>query len=160
MLRDPALIPLSHQHQHALALCVRLQRAPRSTPAELSGWQAEIVSLFEQEVRFHFRAEERVLFPVAERFPELRGLVKDLNHDHNDLRSAIATAESGAMTSADLQTFAERLSAHIRKEERELFEALQERFSPEDLAELGGKVADDFRDSGMPAATCSIPPRR
>jgi hemerythrin-like domain-containing protein len=27
MLRDKSLIPLSRQHQHALALCVRIERA-------------------------------------------------------------------------------------------------------------------------------------
>ena len=35
MLRDRNLIPLSHQHQHALALCVRLDRAlQRSYPPQ------------------------------------------------------------------------------------------------------------------------------
>jgi hemerythrin-like domain-containing protein len=160
MLRDPALVPLSRQHQHALALCVRIERAPRSSPAEIAGWQAEIVSLFQQEIWFHFNAEERVLFPAAARFPELRELVKDLLRDHNDLRAAIATAESGAMTSADLASFAARLSAHIRREERELFEGMQKHFSSEELHDLGVAVEDDFRAFGMPAAACSIPPKR
>ena len=38
MLRDRNLIPLSHQHQHALALCVRLDRGLKSgvpAPGEL-----------------------------------------------------------------------------------------------------------------------------
>jgi hemerythrin-like domain-containing protein len=160
MLRDPALIPLSHQHQHALALCVRIERAPRSTSQELLAWQAEIVSLFEQEIRFHFHAEESVLFPAAERFSELRDLVHDLIHDHTELRAAVERAESGTMTAPDLKAFAERLAMHVRREERELFEAMQKLFSADELALLGAKVDNDFRDGGMPAAACSIEPKR
>src|ERR1051326_289294 len=159
MLRDPALIPLSHQHQHALALCVRIERAPRSTAEEISGWRREIVHLFEQEISFHFHAEERVLFPAAERFPELRGLVRDLIQDHAELRAAVDKANSDAMTAADLKDFADRLAAHVRREERELFEGMQKLFSQGELAELGLQVNDDFRDFGMPAASCSIGPK-
>ena len=36
MLRDKSLIPLSHQHQRALALCVRIDRA-QPIPTPISG---------------------------------------------------------------------------------------------------------------------------
>jgi len=42
MLRDKNLIPLSHQHQHALALCVRLDRALQAGEVDAEAWQAEI----------------------------------------------------------------------------------------------------------------------
>jgi len=50
MLRDKALIPLSHQHQHCLALCVRLDRALQAGEVDLEAWQAEIQQIFEQEI--------------------------------------------------------------------------------------------------------------
>ena len=63
MLRDKNLIPLSHQHQHCLALCVRLDRAIQAGGVDLEAWQAEIQQMFEQEIAFHFAAEEKELFP-------------------------------------------------------------------------------------------------
>ena len=79
MLRDKALIPLPHQHQHCLALCVRLDRAIQAGDVDLEAWQAEIQQMFEQEITFHFAAEEKELFPVAARFSELQPLVQELS---------------------------------------------------------------------------------
>ena len=156
MLRDPALQPLSRQHQHALALCVRIERGERSTKAQLAEWQRQIVSLFNQEIRFHFDAEERVLFPAAESFPELRPLVSALRREHVELRHAVDCAAAGLMKESDLLSFATMLSSHIRREERDLFEKMQKLFSAEELRRLGGAVDDDFRSSGLPANACEI----
>ncbi len=158
MLRDPALHPLSRQHQHALALCVRIDRGQRSTPAELAEWQREIVSLFNQEIRFHFDAEERVLFPAAERFPELRLLVSDLRREHVELRRAVDCAAAGTMDAPALTACSALLSAHIRREERELFERLQALFSSDELHDIGLAIDGDFRASGLPAASCDLRP--
>src|SRR5258708_19608783 len=78
MLRDKSLIPLSHQHQRALALCVRIDRAQPIPSADLKSWQTEIEQHFEPEIKIHFFAEESVLFPAARQFPELIPLVEDL----------------------------------------------------------------------------------
>ena len=156
MLRDPALIPLSHQHQHALALCVRIERAAIATAEEAAQWRNEVALLFEQEIRFHFEAEERVLFPAAERFDELRQLVDELKRDHVALRAACAAAAEGRLDAAELREFAARLAAHVRREERELFEGMQKLLPHEELTKLGAAVERDFGDSGMPGASCEI----
>lgn len=137
MLRDRNLVPLSRQHQHALALCVRIERALRTGPIDVGPWQAEIVRDFEQEIQFHFVAEEQVLFPLAQRFPELGPLVDELIEEHGQLRKHFARAKEGTLGATELRDFAKLLSAHIRKEERRLFEALQKHLSREDLAALG-----------------------
>ena len=149
MLRDPALVPLSHQHQHALALCVRISRAKQ---ADLPGFAPEVFRLFDQEIRFHFDAEEHVLFPVAERFPELRQLVDDLRHDHVGLRAA-ATSE---LTPLAMREFARRLATHVRREESELFEAVQKLVSAGELARLGAALTSDFAAAGMPGVSCGL----
>lgn len=149
MRRDPALVPLSHQHQHALALCVRIARAKE---IDLPAFRDEIWRLFDLEIRFHFDAEERVLFPVAERYAELRQLVDDLRRDHVGLRAAA----SSATTPLSIREFGERLSEHIRREERELFESLQKLVPPAELAQLGAGVIHDFAAAGMPGATCDV----
>src|SRR6202023_1030558 len=71
MLRDKSLIPLSRQHQHALALCVRIDRASPIADSDLAAWQAEVTQLCQAEIEIHFTAEEQALFPAARRFEEL-----------------------------------------------------------------------------------------
>ena len=82
MLRDKSLIPLSHQHQRALALCVRIDRASPIDESELAAWQAEIGQIFQNEIGIHFAAEEHVVFPAARAFAELTPLVDELCADH------------------------------------------------------------------------------
>ena len=77
MLRDKSLIPLSRQHQHALALCVRIERAMPIDDTKVGDWQAEITQQFEAEIKVHFAAEEQILFPAAGAFGELNPLVED-----------------------------------------------------------------------------------
>src|SRR5487761_471491 len=127
MLRNRNLIPLSHQHQRALALCVRIDRASPIGDSDLVTWQAEIAQHFQSEIRFHFAAEENVLFPAV------APLVEELLLDHFLLRESFAKAEAHAMSTADLSAFAECMSTHIRKEERQLFERLQELMNEEEL---------------------------
>lgn len=140
MLRDKSLIPLSHQHQHALALCVRIERALPIAPADLAEWQAELAHIFDGEIKIHFAAEEHLLFPTARQFAELVPLVDDLVSDHAWLRERFNHAIAKQAASDDIGTLARRLSQHIRKEERQLFERMQELLSAGELANLGPKL--------------------
>jgi hemerythrin-like domain-containing protein len=154
MLRDKSLIPLSRQHQHALALCVRIDRASPIRDAELSAWQAEIAQLFQAEITIHFAAEEAFIFPVARNFQELIPLVEELLIDHAALREGYAKAEAGKMSATELLAFAQRMSAHIRKEERQLFERMQELMKPEELATLGHNLEEALKDASQ---VCALP---
>jgi hemerythrin-like domain-containing protein len=140
MLRNKNLIPLSHQHQRALALCVRIDRAQPIRDTDLDAWQAEIEQHFEQEIKIHFAAEEVELFPAARRFTELIPLVDGLVADHGALRKLFKQAESRALSAEDLLAFAQQLSAHIRKEERLLFERMQQVMTAEELSLLGARL--------------------
>ena len=137
MLRDKNLVPLSRQHQHALALCVRIDRAFLAGEVNLEAWCAEIQQLFAQEIAVHFEAEERELFPIAERFPELKNLVAELRTEHGAVRELVSRAGERSLDEPALRKFGELLSAHIRKEERQLFEGMQQSMSAEELDALG-----------------------
>ena len=110
MLRDKNLIPLSHQHQHALALCVRINRAIQADEVDLEAWQAEIAQQFEQEIAFHFAAEEKEVFPRAARFPELRELVQELLAEHEVLRGLFSRAAERGLDPLGLAEFGEKLA--------------------------------------------------
>jgi hemerythrin-like domain-containing protein len=140
MLRDRNLIPLSHQHQHALALCVQIDRSLQAASADLEALQAQTRTMFNLEIRWHFAAEEEALFPAAATFAQLKPLVDQLLVEHQTLRGYFASAERREMDGASLREFARLLSAHIRKEERELFEACQRLFSAEKLAQVGAAL--------------------
>jgi hemerythrin-like domain-containing protein len=137
VLRDKNLIPLSHQHQHALALCVRIDRAIQAGQVDVAAFQAEIQQIFQQEIGFHFEAEEKVLFPAAERFSELKVLVAELTVEHAVLREMFELAQAGEFDTAMLLKFAGLLSTHIRKEERQLFERMQGLLTQEEMAAIG-----------------------
>ena len=154
MLRDINLIPLSHQHQRALALCVRIDRAQSIPAVDLETWQSEIEQSFEQEIKIHFSAEEQVLFPAAREFPELTPLVEDLIADHAALREFFSQAQMRRMSAETLPAFAQLLSNHIRKEERQLFERFQQLISSEELAALGTQLEAALKDA---AQSCILP---
>lgn len=140
MLRNKHLIPLSHQHQHALAICVRIERASPIPNDDLGAWQNELAQFFENEISAHFAAEEKVIFPAATNFDELKPLVHDLLSDHTDLRAAFAAANAHAISSDAVLALERRLSEHIRKEERQLFERMQQLMSAEELVRLGKEL--------------------
>ena len=154
MLRDKNLIPLSHQHQHVLALCVRLDRALQAGEVDVDAWQAEIQQQFEQEIAIHFAAEEKELFPAASEFPDLQTLVKELRQEHSVLRELFGRAKTRSLESQSLHAFVETLAQHIRKEERQLFEGLQGLMNAEQLAALGAALNAALKDASH---TCTLP---
>ena len=154
MLRDKNLIPLSRQHQHALALCVRLDRAMQGGEIDLEAWQAEIQQLFESEIGIHFAAEEKELFPAAARFAEIRSLVDELLAEHVVLRDYFARAAARSLDQRDLGDFGQKLAQHIRKEERQLFEGMQKVMSEPELASLGAALDQALQNA---STSCALP---
>jgi hemerythrin-like domain-containing protein len=150
MLRNKNLIPLSHQHQHALAFCVSIDRALANPAAmETGAIQQEITRLYETELARHFEAEERFLFPAAEQLEEMTNLVDELRIEHGLIRRGVKRAEARDLTASDIQVFAASLSAHIRKEERELFETVQQRLTPEELDRVGREIHVFFQERAL-----------
>jgi hemerythrin-like domain-containing protein len=170
MLRDKNLVPLSQQHQHALALCVRIERALRNADKNripLAELQGQVEAHFSSEMRFHFQAEEQILFPAALRYGELQLLVEGLLSEHETIRSLAAQiaqfrfaepAGPGAhRVGKELLSFASALSSHVRKEERQLFEGCQKLMNPAELQHIGADLEEFFR--ATLSASCSLRPR-
>jgi quercetin dioxygenase-like cupin family protein len=125
MRRHRALIPLSHDHHHALVEARRLREA-----AEREGDPAAAVASF---VRFfrtssvpHFRDEEERLFPLVDGVDEARPLVVEALLDHQHLHSLVGALEAGADLRATMGELGQRLEAHVRLEERRLFPLIEQ----------------------------------
>jgi hemerythrin-like domain-containing protein len=154
MLRDKNLIPLSRQHQHALALCVRIDRAVQSGEVDTNAWQEEIQLIVEHEIAIHFAAEEKELFPAAAKYLTLKNLVDELRAEHAVLRDLFERASARALQTHELQSFAEKLAQHIRKEERQLFEGMQKVMTSQELATLGAALDDALKNATQ---ACALP---
>lgn len=153
MLRDKNLIPISHQHQHTLALCVRLDRALQDGNIDLERWQSELHAQFEREISLHFSAEEKEIFPAAARVLELKPLIRELMAEHAILRGLFSRAASRRLNALQLERLVEKLAGHIRKEERELFERMQSLMSARQLASIGAALE---RTLEAPSAVCGM----
>ena len=114
----------------------------------------EIEQQFEQEISVHFAAEESEVFPAARRSAELRALVEELLAEHVELRGLFAAAKSGSLGVSELQGFGQKLAAHIRKEEQQLFQEMQLRMTADELAALGVRLDTALADA---AQACAVP---
>ena len=137
MLRDPSLIPLSHQHHNGLALCVMTRRSLTAdgTPANVAKLARRAVDRYELELANHFEIEEQVLFPACGPMPPIALLVAE----HRAIETLIAQLRT-APTSALLERFCALLSEHIRREENQLFEQIQRALPREVLDRAGSEI--------------------
>jgi hemerythrin-like domain-containing protein len=136
MLRDPSLIPLSHQHQHALALCVMTDRSLAADPAQanVERLAQRCVDRYEVELANHFEVEEQVLFPAA---PST--LTEELTADHRQLEVMISRLRQSP-TADLLREFTGLLRSHVRREESELFEQMQRDLPRNQLDQVGQEI--------------------
>jgi hemerythrin-like domain-containing protein len=137
MLRDPSLIPLSHQHHNGLALCVLTRRSLShdTSAANIGKLARRAIDRYELELANHFEIEEQVLFPECGSLP----LVADLVAEHRSLEGLIDQLRA-APSAELLEQFCGLLSTHIRREEKELFEQIQRTLPRETLDRAGAEI--------------------
>ena len=136
MKRLQALIPVSHDHHHALVEAKRLRRAA-DRDDDPSAAATAFVRFFRTSSVPHFREEEEVLFPLVIDVEEARALLVQALLDHQRLHALVAALEAGGDVRTTMRELGERLEAHVRLEERQLF-PLIERVA---AAELDGAMA-------------------
>jgi hemerythrin-like domain-containing protein len=138
MLRDPSLIPLSHQHHNGLALGVMTRRslAADSSAENVAKLAQRVIDRYEIELVNHFEIEEQVLFPACGAMPIIGELVAQ-HRAMEVLVGQIRTAPSAAL----LEEFCGLLAGHIRREENELFEQIQLTL-PRDVLDRAGLEID------------------
>lgn len=123
MKRHPRLQDLSREHHGALKLARAARQAAESNDAsQVAALAQRVARLFADELEPHFRVEEQGLLRQMDAAGE-HVLVRRTLDEHAEMRrlvSALAVPDA-----ATLLSFADLLAAHVRFEERELFESAQ-----------------------------------
>jgi hemerythrin-like domain-containing protein len=135
--RHASLIPLSRDHYGGLVQARRLRLAAERNAAERLTALRELLDEWNTQMASHFEDEERLLLPLLK---ESR-LTKRLLRDHSDIRQAISRATRWCRVQSPpepswMRDLAQLLHDHIRWEERELFPAVEQIASPDQLREL------------------------
>jgi hemerythrin-like domain-containing protein len=136
--RSDALHSLSRDHHQALVAAQRLRRAEdvkEAVEAFLEFWR--------EHGRRHFQIEEEVLLPMWAHL----GMVDEpaaaqLALEHLRIRSSAVALEDESPTLAQLHDLGDKLAAHVRFEERLLFELIERDLGDDQLSQLARAVSD------------------
>lgn len=141
MKRHPALVALSEDHHHELVQARRLLAAAGGDAGDRLEASAAYVDAFFRDTVEHFRREEETVFPLYARQPTANAELLDrVLREHMELhglaRALRAEVASGEVSGVTLEELGSLLRAHVRLEERELFEDVQQVVPPAELDQL------------------------
>ena len=147
MKRHPSLVPLSHDHHHALAAAEQLRRV--TSVAESREDAAAFLDFFAAAQARHFREEEELLFPLVAELDEAREPLLQALLEHQRVRALARRLEAGLAEGepgADvMRELGDLLVAHVRHEERVLFPLIERLADESALASLELPVRDATR---------------
>ena len=134
--RHESLIPLTHDHHHALAQARRLQDVAKLTDeTQRRNLANDFINFYFGRAVRHFHEEEELFFAPLIDHPEARDLVVRAVSDHLRLHALVRTVKrqisNGEADQETLDRISQLLTEHVRFEEQELF-PLVERLVPED----------------------------
>jgi len=136
MKRSSALTPLSHDHQHALAVALALRRADA---AGVAAAVERFRDFLATEGEAHFRIEEELVLPaLPPGDDEWSAAAARVREDHEAIRAA---AEAPPAAVGEVRALGRRLNDHVRFEERVLFAILERRLPADELERLGRAAA-------------------
>ncbi|MEO5601557.1 MAG: hemerythrin domain-containing protein [Cyclobacteriaceae bacterium] len=124
--RNEFLTPLSLEHHHGLLLCWKIRTGYRNN-IEPSRIQSYAYWFYTNYLLAHFEVEEKYVFSILGDGHEL---VKRALMEHRKLRRLF---EGVKLEGKNLGLIEEKLEAHIRFEERVLFNKIQDVASPSEL---------------------------
>jgi iron-sulfur cluster repair protein YtfE (RIC family) len=128
--RHASLIPLTHDHHHALAQARRLRIAAAGDGADLLGQSKEFFHFFHDETIEHFREEEEIVFPLGEGDERAQRLLARVMLEHLQLHAGVsslgAQIDEGKISPEVAIQLADALESHIRFEEGEVFPLLEQ----------------------------------
>jgi len=153
--RDPALVPLSQDHHHALVQALRLREAADGPAGSAPAVAAAFLEHWRDAMAGHFADEEEVLLPRTGAL-DPAGAARILS-EHGELRALVALLKralaAGEDPRAAMRETGELLRDHVRYEERGFFETVQRALDAAAREELGRAIEAHRAERGL-AATC------
>lgn len=161
MKRHRTLLPLSHDHHHALVEARRLRCAAKGPGSSTAA--SAFLQFFASEMVCHFRAEEELLFPTAVDFPEAREPVIQALLEHQRIRARAKLLrdhlDDGRGLAEIMRELGGSLEAHVRHEERRLFPLIERLLDDPTLAAAEPGQSDGYEPVDRQGALSDQPRR-
>lgn len=134
--RNAAIVEFSKDHHFALLLVWKIREGLKKSiePKRISQY---VIHFYETDLIFHFNEEEELLFNKLSKENLLR---IQAEAEHKKIKQLIDEMRKNPDGRSLLVQFADTLEKHIRFEERELFNHLQENITDDELAEISSSL--------------------
>jgi hemerythrin-like domain-containing protein len=145
--RSEELQPLSRQHHNGLLFCLLLKKGINKK-ADIEVMQEFIQSFWYKDLHHHFELEEKYLVPLQKHYHRLESPLERMMSEHYDLKN-IVNEISLNVTYESVQQLQDKLEAHIRFEERELFPLIEAIISENERSTIGSLLSQEKDDNCM-----------
>jgi hemerythrin-like domain-containing protein len=141
ILRHATLQPLSRQHHQGLLVSLLLEKGLKKN-ASLKEMRDFIIQFWEEELRLHFEKEDFLFLPLAYKYPQLFEVLIQLKNEHQEIRLLIQKLNNEARSEQyeTIISFAKILEKHIRFEERQLFNIIQETLPEDEMIDFSEEL--------------------
>ncbi len=130
--RNAAIAEFSRDHHFALLLVWKIRDGLKNSiqPERISKY---VLHFFETELMPHFKGEEELLYC---KIPSDNNLRIQAEAEHKTIYQMVRDIKQKQTDKNQLQIFADTLEKHIRFEERQLFNYLQDNISETELSKI------------------------
>lgn len=150
-----ALRMLKEDHDKVKKLMAELE----STTERAEKTRSEGFARLRSELVVHEAIEEEILYPALKEFSKTRDITLEAYEEHHVVDMVLGELEDTSVTdetwTAKFTVMKENLEHHIQEEEDEMFEQARQVMEPEELKELGDRMAqrkEELRSGSASAA--------
>ncbi len=147
MHRTKFLLLLSHDHHHGLKFAQLIKKdAPvyKKLPNDLEGKINYTKNFWENDLSKHFKEEEEILFPPAKgKNKELDELIDEVFNEHKLIKEKIKSLNAADDSENVLNDLSILLKDHIRKEERIVFNKIEDTLDTSELKQIEYRLKED-----------------
>ena len=140
MKRHKSLIELSRQHHDALILAQLIKKgAPvyRDMPTDTEGKRKYTIHMYENDLTKHFEIEEQIVIPSVRGYrSEIDDLCNEIIEDHKKIKNYVELLSENKDAEKNLDELGFLIESHVRKEEGNLFNKIQDELSETELDEI------------------------
>ncbi|MDP1843852.1 MAG: hemerythrin domain-containing protein [Sediminibacterium sp.] len=137
--RHQAIVSFSKDHHFGLLLVWKIRQGLNKAvnPERISNY---VTFFFKEDLQKHFKEEEQLLF---NKLPAADVLRKQAETDHQVIYKLVDAIEKKKDDTMLLNQLADELEKHIRFEERELFNHLQDNINADDLETIANRFPNN-----------------